>query len=116
MGAAIELAVGLHAVADDAAAAVPAHRCEFLNGAFETVEGIGSAAGYNFEGLVVLVAALLAFFIADLPGFLPCRFDSSKPADVLVAILSTRNDYKGACKSYPATLRPSGKDAGDAST
>src|ERR671924_1354248 len=55
--AAVHLAVGFNAVPEDAAAAVRAHRGEFLDGALEAVERVrGAARDAHGEGLVVTVA------------------------------------------------------------
>jgi hypothetical protein len=51
----------LHAVTDDSALAVTALRRERGDRAFETVEGVLPARHRHIEGLVVIVAALLAF-------------------------------------------------------
>src|SRR5688500_6118575 len=58
--AAVDLAVALHAVADDLAVAVRAARGEGVDGAFEGVEGVPLARHLHLEGLVVVVAADLA--------------------------------------------------------
>src|SRR5438105_4687245 len=56
--AAVHRAVGFHAVAEDAAAAVAAERRELLDRALEAVERVRVAAGdADGEGLVVTVAA-----------------------------------------------------------
>src|SRR5436190_4208669 len=61
MRAAEEPAVGLHAVAEDAAAAVTAFGCQCVDRALETVEHVSSAIGRrDLERLVVLVSTNLA--------------------------------------------------------
>src|SRR5262245_41313317 len=57
MGAAEDAALLLQAVADDAAAAVGAHRREGLDGALEAVERVRGASHRHLEGLVVVVSA-----------------------------------------------------------
>ena len=53
-------AVMLHAVADDARAAMRADGGKRRNRAFERVEGEGASAHVDLEALVVVVAALRA--------------------------------------------------------
>ena len=61
VGAAVEVTVGLHAVADDLHATVLAGGGEGVNGALEAVEGARLTTGHaNLEGLVVVVAVYLA--------------------------------------------------------
>ena len=50
IGATIEGSIGLHAVADNLAAAVIANRRELVNRAFETVKGVAGTRGDDFEG------------------------------------------------------------------
>src|SRR2546423_9553660 len=58
--AAVELPIRLHAVADDAAAAVLACRCHTVDRAFEGVEGVLHSGRDHVEGHVVVVTADLA--------------------------------------------------------
>src|SRR5262245_65107725 len=58
--AAEDLVLDLHAVPDDPAAAVRAHRRQQVDGALEAVEDVRLAALLDGEGLVVRVAAYLA--------------------------------------------------------
>src|SRR5688572_10002096 len=71
--AAEHAAVVLVAVAYNLAAAVLALGREHMNGAFETVEGMGLAAHPDFKTLVVVVAAVVAL------GHLrsPAKFDAT---------------------------------------
>src|SRR6476660_2638587 len=57
MCAAEDLAFGLDAMADHAAFAVGATRCQSVNGKFEAVERHGLSGKAYAEGLVVVVAA-----------------------------------------------------------
>jgi hypothetical protein len=57
MCAAEDLAFGLDTMADHAAVAVGATRCQGVNGTFEAVEHHGLASKAYAEGLVVVVAA-----------------------------------------------------------
>jgi hypothetical protein len=59
----------LHAMTDDAAAAMRADRREGGDGAFEAVEDERAAAHGDLEALVVVIAALRAFAHGDAPGF-----------------------------------------------
>src|SRR6478752_4532875 len=61
MDAAIDGVAVLHAVADDAYAAMRADRRERGDGAFERVEGERASAHGDLEALVIVVAALRAF-------------------------------------------------------
>src|SRR6476469_8987715 len=61
MDAAIDGVAVLHAMADDAAAAMRADRRERGDGAFERVEHERAAAHGDLEALVIVVAALRAF-------------------------------------------------------
>src|SRR5690606_31546572 len=58
--AAEEAAVGLEPVTDDPAAAMAAHRREYVDRALEAVEGIGALVLRDLEGLVVVVSAVIA--------------------------------------------------------
>jgi hypothetical protein len=69
MGAAIEGAVRLDAVADDLAPAMLAHRGELMDGALEAVEGVGMSRGDHLKGEIVVVAA----DFTDCHGILPRR-------------------------------------------
>ncbi len=60
MGAAVDGAAGLYTVADHPGVAVSAPRCAGLDGAFEAVESHGAAVPGYLEGLVVVIAALIA--------------------------------------------------------
>jgi len=57
MRAAIEIAGGLHAVADNLAAAMVAFRSQGMDGTFEAIKVMGDAVYDNFQGLVVFVSA-----------------------------------------------------------
>src|SRR5712692_2038460 len=59
MGAAEDAALLLHAVPDDAAAAMGAHRRKGLDGALEAVERVRGTSHRHLERLVVLVSAHL---------------------------------------------------------
>src|SRR5262249_15514193 len=59
--ATIEGAVGLHAVADDLAAAVLTHGRELLDGALETVERVRLSGGHHLKRHLVVVAAHFAY-------------------------------------------------------
>src|SRR5262249_28072742 len=59
---ATEDAAGLfHAVPDDAAAAMGANRCQLLDGAFEGIECPCPIAHPDFEGVRIIVSALVAY-------------------------------------------------------
>src|SRR5690606_6209255 len=60
VGAAVEPALHLGAVADHLAAAVLADRCHQVHRALEAVEGVGGSRRRHLEALVVVVAADLA--------------------------------------------------------
>jgi hypothetical protein len=60
MGAAKEVALVLHAVADDLAAAVDAGGRQRVHGALEAVKGMGLAVHFDGESLVVLVSTNVA--------------------------------------------------------
>ena len=65
MDAAIDRVAMLHAMADDAAAAMRADRRERRDGAFERVEDERAPAHGDLEALVIVVAALRAFAHGD---------------------------------------------------
>jgi hypothetical protein len=52
-------------VTDDPALAVRANRCERVDRALKTVEGVALAAGDHFEGLIIFVFANFAFIHKD---------------------------------------------------
>lgn len=60
MRAAIECVADLDAVADDAAAAMSACGCEFMNSAFEAVENVALAVALDRDRFVVVVSACVA--------------------------------------------------------
>jgi len=69
MGAAVEVTLRLHAVADDLNTAMFTGRGEGVDGALEAVEGVRVATGQsNFESLVVLVTT--DFTLSHLHPFL----------------------------------------------
>jgi hypothetical protein len=57
MRTAEHFAVGLNAMADDAAAAMDAHGRQGVNGALEAVEGVYLAVEMNLKRLIIIVAA-----------------------------------------------------------
>ena len=61
MGAAVHRAIRLNAVAEDFTLAMRANRCDGMDRAFEAVKNMRSPANAQFEALVVLIAADLAF-------------------------------------------------------
>jgi hypothetical protein len=65
MGAAIDRAVCLDAVADDAAATVCARRGKRLDGAFKAIERVRVTSLGDLKGFIVFIAA----------GFAPCHRD-----------------------------------------
>src|SRR5690606_29545112 len=66
--AAIEDAVALHAMADDAAVAVAAGRRQCMDRAFERIVGAGAQRAGDGDGLVVIVAADVAGGHVRTPG------------------------------------------------
>jgi hypothetical protein len=60
VGATVDCAVGFYAVADHAAIAVLAARCEGVDSALETVECVMIAVENDLEGLFVFVSANFA--------------------------------------------------------
>src|SRR5690606_38378050 len=65
--------LGFHAMADDRAVAVAAARRHQADGAFEAVEGVRPARHRDLEGLVVVIAALVAACHAGLHRILGVR-------------------------------------------
>ena len=61
MSATVDLTVFFDAMADDPAMTVATHRRQLLDRAFETVENISFARHFDFEVLVILIAALIAW-------------------------------------------------------
>jgi hypothetical protein len=68
---AIELVLRLEAVPDDPAAAVRAPGRHGLDRAFEAVEGFRRAVADDLEGLVVVIAAKIAYGHGPSPDFVP---------------------------------------------
>lgn len=70
MSAAVKGIVLLDTMSDDTAVAMCADGRKFLNGALETIEGIGFALHLHFECLVVVITALntLSHGLAPLAG------------------------------------------------
>ena len=68
VGAAIERVLRLDAMPDDSAAALGADRGQFLNRAFEAVEGRGDAVPGDLEGPGIFVSAVGAGWHGELRG------------------------------------------------
>src|SRR5215212_315642 len=68
MGTAVDRSIVFQPVPDDPNPTGSARRRQDMDGAFETVEGVGLACLREFERLVVVVAACVAFGHGDAPG------------------------------------------------
>jgi hypothetical protein len=62
MSAAVKIIPGLDAMADDAAAAVPADGGERMNGAFERIERVRFAIQDDLEATLVGISAVITGF------------------------------------------------------
>src|SRR5678816_374154 len=80
MRTAVELAAGFHAVADDPHAAKIAARCDGVDRAFEAVEYVRLTRLDQLEGLVIVIAADLAFHGAH-PVWLTWAIDTARACD-----------------------------------
>ena len=93
--AAIDGVAMLHAVTDDAHAAMRADRRERGDGAFEGVEGERAAAHGDLEALVIIVAALRTFTHGGVP---PLHTTSSCPDLGLSKLKRQRNGLPGQAR------------------
>jgi hypothetical protein len=67
MSAAVDLPALLDAMADNSAITMRAGRCHRVNSAFEAVEGHRSTILSNSEGLIIFIAAMIAFSHFHIP-------------------------------------------------
>jgi hypothetical protein len=68
MSAAIDLSALFDAVTDNSAITMSAGRRHCMNSAFEAIEGHGPAILSHSEGLVIVIAAMIAFSHFRIPS------------------------------------------------